>query len=537
MLIESGLTPRWTKFIRLAIHLFRIFFLSKAFLSTVFFFAIITMASQAPAELVDDRQIAQQSPACSETELERMLSQWRRLYLPVVSELRACGDSAVPGLVEAMADESLELRVRQFSARILAQTGSEEAVNALLNSSRDDALQSGVYQAVRSLNPDSPAVSILLEGLTTSEPSVATTAAIGLAQIASPEAVGGLLAALRNEATQEVAFLGLGEINPDSEIAVEVLTAALESESEIVQVGAAHGLAEIGPNAEASISKLAELLRLSEWEYFHQGSDVRGMAAYALGQINPLHEQALKALGVTVSFYEPEVIETTRYYPEPSEEVKEIAAEALDGIDNILPLLNWNAESQRWHYIALGYQSGSELLEAFDKILLETNADPEIILRAIEVTSSFPTDSFVESGNHHISFPNFFNYLLPIIENKDINIETRHEAFRIIFEHYLFSPHYRLSTVDESVISRLIQVVEDEGEEFEIRHAALALIVHLFIYDVNYNVDADRQKVAEALIKIVESSHLYSLWKEDYEQLQRQGVINWDDIRNDIGTV
>lgn len=183
MLIESVLSPGWAKFKRIAISISKAFFLSKVFLPEVFFFTIIMVASQASAELVDDWQIVQQTSACSETDLERMLSQWRRFYLPVVSELRACGDLAVPGLVDAMADESLELRIRQFSARILAQIGSEEAVIALLHASRDEPLQSSVYQAARSLNPDSPATLILLEALATSEPSVATTAALGLVRL------------------------------------------------------------------------------------------------------------------------------------------------------------------------------------------------------------------------------------------------------------------------------------------------------------------------------------------------------------------
>lgn len=528
MLIGNKLSPNWPEFKGLDIILSWALFLSKVFLLKVLVLAIITISSQASAEDMDlSEQAAQQTAACFERSIEQILSRWRQFYLPVASELRACGDLAVPGLVEAMADESLELRVRQFSARILAQIGSEEAVMALLDASHDDALQSSIYQAARSLHPNSPATSILLEALATSEPSVATTAALGLAQIGSPEAVGGLLEALRDEATREAAFIGLGEINSDSEIAVEVLTAALEDESEVIQVGAAYGLAEIGPNAEVAIPKLADILRVSEAEYSdpEKGSEARAMAAYALGKINPLHVEALKALGITTNLVRRAIIETVEYYPEPIEEVKEIAAEALNEIDNILFLLNWNNENYEWHMIALGHQSDSKLLEAFNEVFLERDIDSEIPLRIIKVIH-IHYRGFMALNDQHNSLLYLSNLLLSIIEDKSINIETKRYAVHVLSR--LMTRRSIYYEAGEGFILSLTQIIENEKEDIYVRRGAT-----LVLYALIHNASDDSfefQNIIEELIRIAESSHLRNFWHEDYEHLQSQEMIDWDDV-------
>ena len=495
----------------------------------LFLITMIGLPLQLEGKAASTHQLARQAYTCTEAELEDLTDRWRASYLPAARALRTCGDPAVPGLIEVMTDETVDLNIRQLSARLLAQIGSEEAIIALLDATSDEALQTSIHRAVRVLNRDSSSVvPLLADALESPEISRATAAAKGLAHIASEDAINALLEALREEASQDAAFIGLGEINSNSSSAVDVLIAALRDESEIIQVGAAYGLAEIGTNAEAAIPELAELLRVSEEEYLHpdEGSEARGMAAYALGKINPLHEEALKALGITVSLGEPAVIGTADYYPELKEEVKEIAAEALDEIDNILFLLDWNRESYIWHMIALIHQPSSELTTTFNEVLSEEEINSEIQLNAIQFIGVYPT-SFMPMNNEQDLFLSLFDNLLTIVENQNVDVETKYYGVHTIFE--IMNQQQGSYVVHESVVLRLAEIAKNEGEDIEIRQGAVNAI-NVLLYGGNYHNSPELQYVVEALVEIAEGSRLYSLWREDYEQLQSQGMIDWNDI-------
>lgn len=258
---------------------------------------------------------------CTDAEVEYWVERWRRSHLPAGARLRACTDLAVPGLANVLNDDSLSLTTRGLTARILAQIGSIEAVNALLAAAQNSDLQPSIQQAFRVLNPaEQEAVHTLIKALYAESSTTATTAAIALGQIGSEPAILALLEALPSEAHQAAAFTGLGATNPNSRVALTILVTALDSESDLIQVGAAYGLAAMGARAESAIPALVNRLRQGRHQLeqelrwgpdavidnnenpdtfsiqAHQRSNARVMIVYALGEINLGNTRSLTAL-------------------------------------------------------------------------------------------------------------------------------------------------------------------------------------------------------------------------------------------------
>ncbi|MEO0375549.1 MAG: hypothetical protein AAF329_13170 [Cyanobacteria bacterium P01_A01_bin.17] len=466
----------------------------------LFLVTMIGLLPQFESKAASTYQLAQRTTPCTEVELEDLIARWRESNFPSGAALRSCGDLAVTGFIEVMTDETVELNIRQLSARMLAQIGSEDAVMALLDAAGDEALQRSIYRAFEVLDRDAlSVVPLLANALGSPELPKATAAAKGLARIASEEAVNALIEALREETTQELAFVGLGEINANSPVAVDVLVDALEDEAEIVRVAAAYGLAELGYGAEAAIPQLTEVLLIrvegSEILFGDYSEEVRGMAVYALGKINPLHPEALRALVITAKLERPDVIENIEYYPEPDSDVRAIAAEALADINDIDLLL---VSDSIWKVVALSYQSDSELLPSVSRVLWAEDTRPEVRREIINYI-----------GYRSLEFSDL---LMQVIEDPSEESSIRVSA--IVALASLMQPGPEM--IDRSIVERLVEVAVEE-DNVEIGQTIVATINLPFIYGHDF---AELPHVEKALLEIAQRSHLYSLWDEDYEQIQ-----------------
>ena len=457
---------------------------------------------EATSEGYQQSFVAQQSMNCAEETIQSLVLQWKDGSLAAAQSLKNCGDLAVLGLIEVMTDETVDLNIRQLSARMLAQIGSEDAVLALLDATSNEGLQRSVYRAFEVLDRDALSVVPLLANVLGSpELPKATAASKGLARIASEEAVNALIEALREETTQEAALVGLGEINANSTVAVDTLTAALGDEAEIVRVGAAYGLAELGPDAEAAIPQLTEVLLIrvegSEILFGDYSEEVRGMAAYALGKINPLHPEALRALVITAKLERPDVIDNIEYYPEPDADVREIAAEALADIDDINQLLTSERISV-WKVVALNYQSDSELLPIVRRVLWAEDTRPEVRRQIVDYLGYRSQE--------------FSNLLMQVVEDPSEESSIRVSA--IVALASLIQPESEM--IDRSIVERLVEVAVAENN-IEIGQTIVAALSLPFTYTYDF---AELPHVEEALLEIAQRSHLYSLWDDDYEQIQ-----------------
>ena len=316
----------------------------------------------------------------------------------------------------------------------------------------------------------------------------ATAAAKGLARIASEEAVDALVEALREEATQEVAFIGLAEIAPNSPVAVEVLISALEDEAEIVRMGAAYGLAEVGPHAVSAIPRLAERIyrpRLAEYYERDESEIVRGMVAYALGEINPVEKTALEALSGTI------LLDRGDPY-EPSEIVRKAAANALHATEQperINSLFSLYGEN-RISWVALLFQPKSRLLSTINRNLLDSKMSEDVRLGTIDfiatliarrgeiiriMEASRLSSSLAEIEQE--DFQDLFENIVRLIKDQTESTEIRLFAVYALAEMIKYSEPYLL--VDKTVLAELVLISGNEGERTEIRYAAVYAIATL----------------------------------------------------------
>ena len=77
--------------------------------------------------------IDHQSATCSPSEIEALSARWQASYLPAGATLRDCGDRAIASLIDVMNDQSVQLRTRYLSARLIGQIGSPSAIHSLFS--------------------------------------------------------------------------------------------------------------------------------------------------------------------------------------------------------------------------------------------------------------------------------------------------------------------------------------------------------------------------------------------------------------------
>nr|WP_278003636.1 HEAT repeat domain-containing protein [Nodosilinea sp. TSF1-S3] len=367
---------------------------------------------------------------CSDAEVQYWVERWRRSHLPAAPQLRACASLAVPPLIDLLNDDNLSLTARGLTARLLAQIGSIEAVNALLAAAQNSDLQPSIQQAFRVLNSAKPeAVPTLVEALYAEPSTTATTAAIALGQLGSEPAILALLAALSSESHQTAAFAGLGATNPNSRVALTTLVTALDSDSELVQVGAAYGLAAMGAGAEAAVPALVNRLEQGRpWEpaivihdlenpdgFFleaHPNSSARVMMVYALGEINPGNTRSLTALLQILLIRNWE-------RQELDENVKDAAIEALKKLtsEDLPALLNTEIFSY------------PEIVELIDQIV-DFDLDLELVnlLRNPNQSLEHRVVAVRVLGDYKPGSEAAFTALLNLVQDSDAPLRLRWEA-------------------------------------------------------------------------------------------------------------
>ena len=92
-----------------------------------------------------------QSIVCSSSDVETLIGRWRESYLPAGSELRECGDSAIASLTTVMNDDTVPLRTRYLTARLIGQIGSEPAVHSLFTALGNNLLEEASRRQLQSI--------------------------------------------------------------------------------------------------------------------------------------------------------------------------------------------------------------------------------------------------------------------------------------------------------------------------------------------------------------------------------------------------
>jgi HEAT repeat protein len=202
--------------------------------------------------------------------------------------------SAVPALVEALADEDAEVRARSGAA--LARVG-EPSLAPLLKALRErPAVQVEAARALAQMGAGAeaavPALTAFVadrgaEKTLRRECAAALGAVGGRAAPAAPtllEALAGGPAPLR-----EAAARALGEIGAEPGRVVAALAAALKDEEPLVRAGAAAALGQFGDRAKDAVPALVAALKTTEvpGAAAQRVVEVRTAAAAALGQIGP----------------------------------------------------------------------------------------------------------------------------------------------------------------------------------------------------------------------------------------------------------
>ncbi|MEL7351927.1 MAG: HEAT repeat domain-containing protein [Cyanobacteria bacterium P01_A01_bin.116] len=306
--------------------------------------------------------------ACPQQEIDALIRQWRNHYLPAALALRSCGEQALSALKAVMEDEEIKSTTRGLSARLIAQIGSPEAVETILNA----------------LRADSP------------------------------------------ESTSAAALVGLSAINADSPVAIETLIAALSDEEEKIQVGAAYALSTLGPKAKAAIPQLTAIIdihnRLGRHNSELAPESLRAMSIYAMGQIDPLNHDVLTSLAYST-------IHIITGHVEKSPLVRAIAAEALRNIDrqeNLPALLTaYGSDPVGDVEFILADPANPTPVETILDILSDTNASPEMRRGTLRLTVMQSVRQPALMASH---FRGLSNALLTILDNDANDFDTRYWA-------------------------------------------------------------------------------------------------------------
>lgn len=399
-------------------------------------------------------------PACDAAAVDGLIERWRAPHWPAGAALRACGESAVLPLVDVMHDETVRLSVRRWTARLLAQIGTETATQALLDASlEENELQAAVFQAFDAIRPGPAALAVLTDGLRSAEPAV--------------------------------------------------------------RLAAIYGLAQLGPDAAPAIPDLVESLRLRVDAADNlQGSELeeeRGMAAYALGEINPLDPGALQALGLTTSLRSPENVRGEVHLPENSKEVRVVASEALAKIENVTALLE-QAQDSTWAYIALFHQHPTTLLAAFRSFAADETIDQALQLDAIKLIPYYFELRRPALEGEEIS--SLLDNLLNIVENKENAVRNRYYG--------IFSTASVFRATDNSLSSdtvrRLATIARDTEADAAVRRGAVYAIWQA------HQSRSTAEELETALVDIFKSSQTHRLWHQAYETDQAEQLLASQDI-------
>jgi HEAT repeat protein len=202
--------------------------------------------------------------------------------------------SAVPALVEALADEDAEVRARSGAA--LARVG-EPALAPLLKALKErPAVQVEAARALAQMGAGAKAAVPALTAFVADRGADTTlrrecATALGAVGGASAPAAPTLLEALAGGPAplREASARALGQIGAEPDRVVAALTTALKDEELLVRAGAAAALGQFGERAKAAVPALVVALKTTEvpGEAAHRVAEVRTAAAVALGQIGP----------------------------------------------------------------------------------------------------------------------------------------------------------------------------------------------------------------------------------------------------------
>jgi len=188
-----------------------------------------------------------------------------------VSQLKALGSNAVPGLVEVLEDQDSNWRGQVWTlAPKLLPRRMARALLAKVRSPDSSAVRAAGAKALALLGAQAEAaVPNLLLTLHDREPYIALEAAAALAQIGKPS-IPGLTIALSdtNAVVRHAAAYGLGEIGLAAEPAVPELIEALQDPDPTVRSSTAYSLAIIGFPSLLALSNVID----------HADADARAVA-------------------------------------------------------------------------------------------------------------------------------------------------------------------------------------------------------------------------------------------------------------------
>jgi HEAT repeat protein len=184
-------------------------------------------------------------------------------------------------LIAALDDKNLHRRRR--AARALEGMGpkASSAVPALTSALQDPLLRLAAICALVRIEPTDVQrhIPVLIVGLSDPDRDVALLSAEALANLATPEAVPGLIQALDDDRIHAIAVEGLRRMGPRAAPAVPALVKTLQDQRDQDRSAAAHALGEIGTAAGEAIPALKVLMR-------DEDSGVRDAAALALRKID-----------------------------------------------------------------------------------------------------------------------------------------------------------------------------------------------------------------------------------------------------------
>ncbi|MEL6813647.1 MAG: hypothetical protein AAFP03_02395 [Cyanobacteria bacterium J06598_3] len=514
------------------------------------------------------------SNSCTEADVEALAQRWNEGYLPAGPALKACGDRALTALEATMTDTTIETIRRGISARLIGQIGSPKALEILLTTLQTDTVAIVGLQAVNASASGAQSRTDFLQTALTSE--IATTrigAAYALAKINSPKpdnaASNDTRAATHNSAVATLAQVinddtaprtnrelaarfmnSLGTADSINQLiksveqnnsvalaslssikatpaAIAQLTQALSHHDQTVRISAAYALAFMGDNAETAIPELAISLARKMWDPAEE--DFRAMVIYALGEINPLHPQALGALG-SVTARGLFGYESGEF--EPSLQVRAVATEALNKIDrqaNVRSLLALLATeeapifSTAWGAEFVLTAPMDDALEAtvFEYLSnASTPTDLRIGAAKFITVKHFDEDNFVPNNLAQLAA-----LLVTIVEDDTADIRLRNQA-AISLTETIFFIEGTADTIQPFIprIAASLEQAEDPETIYNIANVLGAIYVksaypgpHYTFYGSGAETFKTERVAAieSALIGIVSGSQFYQAqWKE-----------------------
>ena len=222
----------------------------------------------------------------------KLASSNESVRLEAIDQLGARGAksaAAVASLTERLKDDSAQ--VRAHAVRALGEIGApaKPAVAALVELAKDpdETVRRQVVKAVMKIRPG-PQVTVPLcvKLLEDPDPGVRMRVLNTIAE-AGPQAVPGLIAALKHEKAAYFACLVLREIGPAAKDAVPALIDALKSPCPEIRREAILALAAMGDAASAAVGPIAATL---------DDEHARAAATYALGRLGRIPTEAEAAI-------------------------------------------------------------------------------------------------------------------------------------------------------------------------------------------------------------------------------------------------